>query len=151
MTSNWIKWTRPLPQIKIKNRGEIGCSGRIPVVLLLIQIRWSGMKMKSTGLWLWQTEHICDQMYLEMVRQIMIATSTEPIRAIGWVDSLLAVTIYQVIPDRNHKLKNMISTNVLIKRRMVMHMEYISLSWYLIFQRLWFLFLVPVSYWTKRF
>ena len=113
------------------------------------------MKMEMTGLWLRQTEQFCDKhilIYLVMVSQIMIATSTEPLRAIVWVTSLLAVTteplraivwvnsllavnIYQVIPDRSHKLKNRISTNVLIKRKMVMHMEYISLSSQLIRDR----------------
>jgi hypothetical protein len=62
-----------------------------------------------------------------MVNQVMVATvklmtSTLPKGTLGSVASLLAATLYQGNPDRNHKLWNIVST-VRYKLHMQMLLE----------------------------
>jgi hypothetical protein len=55
---------------------------------------------------------VCDA----YIRNVM--TSTSPRGTLGSVSSLLAATLYQGNPDRNHKLWNIVSTE-----RYILHMQ----------------------------
>jgi hypothetical protein len=59
---------------------------------------------------------ICDR-YSIAVNQVMVA-STLPKGTIGSLASLLAPTLYQGNPDRNHKLWNIVSSE-----RCILHMQ----------------------------
>ena len=64
-----------------------------------------------------QPSHGCDRQTFEVM------TSTYPRGTLGSVASLLAATLYQGNPDRNHKLWNIVSTETYILHMQVL-LEY---------------------------
>jgi len=59
-----------------------------------------------------QPSHAGDHKTFEVI------TSTKPRKTLGPITSLLAATLYQGNPDRNHKLWNILSTE-----RYILHMQ----------------------------
>ena len=71
------------------------------------------MNEERTGKCLRQVEHIRGHLwhrYSITVNQVMVATIKLSKWWLGSVASLFAATLYQINPDRNHKLWNIVST-----------------------------------------
>jgi hypothetical protein len=66
----------------------------------------------------------CDAFFMLEIKDTTVMTSTLPKGTLGSVASLLAATLYQGNPDRNHKRWNIVSSE-----RYILHMQVMSTNY----------------------